>query len=399
MKRGNSLGSETIAGASAADHLAIVPLSGGDGACCGAEPDGPREGSIGRNMTELGVEAILDRIHDPVLIVDNAQRVVLANRAASDLLGDDPQDQLEGRHLLALIRQPEILAGVGEVLNGAAARMVRHVSRRAVEAVYRVEILRLNADDDGVEGAMLIFDDRTAIEKAEQLRSDFVANVSHELRSPLTSLTGFIETLQGPAAEDAAARAAFLQTMRDEAERMRRLIEDLLSLSRVEATERLRPRERIDLIALIRGVLRTFAPEAEKAGVAIALESAEKDLIVPGDRDQLIQVFRNLIENALKYGGGKDVRITITRQARHAGMRGPLVRVDVIDQGPGIAGVHLPRLTERFYRIDTHRARDVGGTGLGLAIVKHIALRHRGSLKIRSHPGEGSVFSVILPLE
>ncbi len=350
-------------------------------------------------MAQLRLEAILDRFHNPVLIVEAGPRVVLANSAASDLLGDDPQDPLAGRHLLALIRQPEILTAVGEVLDGARARSVRHVSRRAVEAVYQVEILRLNAADDGLDGAMLIFDDRTAIEKAEQLRSDFVANVSHELRSPLTALTGFIETLQGPAAEDADIRSTFLETMRDEAARMRRLIEDLLSLSRVEAAERLRPREQVDLAGLIRAVLKSLAPAIENAGVEVTLEGADESLFVPGDRDQLIQVFRNLIENALKYGGGKDVAITITRQQTHAGMRGPLVRVDVIDQGPGIAPVHLPRLTERFYRVDDHRARDVGGTGLGLAIVKHIALRHRGSLKIRSQPGEGSVFSIILPLE
>ncbi|MGR3547335.1 MAG: sensor histidine kinase, partial [Roseovarius sp.] len=226
---------------------------------------------------------------------------------------------------------------------------------------------------------------------------DFVANVSHELRTPLTALMGFIETLQGPARHDQVAIDRFLGIMQSEAARMERLVRDLLSLSRVESEERVRPRDEVNLGQVIGSVLHALRPLARDRACDISFEAPE-GMVVRGNDDQLQQVFTNLVENAIKYGG-KDNRITITleRTPRDATLRAPAIVARVRDQGPGIDPLHIPRLTERFYRVDTHRSREMGGTGLGLAIVKHIVNRHRGRLRISSTPGEGSEFSVILP--
>jgi two-component system phosphate regulon sensor histidine kinase PhoR len=233
------------------------------------------------------------------------------------------------------------------------------------------------------------------MERATNIRRDFVANVSHELRTPLTALIGFIETLKGPARDDAAARMRFLTIMEREAGRMNRLVRDLLHLSRVEAEERIRPREKIDVVGIVNMAVATLRPLAQASEVVIEVAVAEP-CELPGDPDQLTQVFNNLIENAIKYGGaGKTVHI---RFSTEGSLRGPVLRVDVVDQGEGIDQVHLPRLTERFYRVDSHRSREQGGTGLGLAIVKHIVSRHRGWFKVDSVVGQGSTFSVLLPL-
>ena len=209
---------------------------------------------------------------------------------------------------------------------------------------------------------------------------------------------GFIETLRGPARDDAAARERFLGIMEAEAARMNRLVQDLLSLSRVESEERRRPAEHIDLAMLIRAVSATLQPQAEAAGVVIRVEGAGAPVHVHGDADQLTQVFHNLVENAVKYGGsGGEVTLRLAHIAHDPVLRGPATAVEVADRGEGIEPMHLPRLTERFYRVDSHRSRQKGGTGLGLAIVKHIISRHRGRLKIESEKGQGSRFTVILP--
>jgi two-component system phosphate regulon sensor histidine kinase PhoR len=245
------------------------------------------------------------------------------------------------------------------------------------------------------DATLLAFADLTLAEEMDRMRRDFVANVSHELRTPLTALLGFIETLRGAAKDDPAARERFLSIMEREASRMNRLIGDLLQLSRVESQERIRPTERVDLHALVAGAVATLRPLAEGAEVAVEMTGEPGPLPLPGDADQITQVLVNLIENAVKYGGaGGKVSIHIAREQLP---RGPGLRVDVMDQGEGIDPVHIPRLTERFYRVDGHRSREQGGTGLGLAIVKHIVQRHRGRIRIESERGKGSVFSVILP--
>jgi len=228
------------------------------------------------------------------------------------------------------------------------------------------------------------------------MRADFVANASHELRTPLAALSGFIETLQGSARDDAAARERFLGIMQAQATRMARLIDDLLSLSRIELSAHVRPQHPVDLAPIVRQVadgLQTLARDRE---IQINIETPGEPLIVQGDRDELIRVFENLVENALKYGGsGKQVDIGFVHGQAADG--GPEIGVAVRDYGPGIAPEHLPRLTERFYRVDVVESRAQGGTGLGLALVKHILNRHRGRLEIESRMGDGATFTVRLP--
>jgi two-component system phosphate regulon sensor histidine kinase PhoR len=229
------------------------------------------------------------------------------------------------------------------------------------------------------------------------MRADFVANASHELRTPLASLKGFVETLQGPAKDDPAARERFLMVMSEQAERMTRLIDDLLSLSRVEMREHLPLGAIVELNDVMASVIQSLQPLAVAAGVAIELAGSAEPAEVRGDRDELVQVFQNLIHNAIKYGrqGGR-VDIAVARRSPGQGRPAEIVAT-VADDGPGIAPQHLPRLTERFYRVSVAASREKGGTGLGLAIVKHILNRHRGELTIASQIGQGSTFCVILP--
>jgi two-component system phosphate regulon sensor histidine kinase PhoR len=224
------------------------------------------------------------------------------------------------------------------------------------------------------------------------MRADFVANASHELRTPLASLSGFIDTLQGPARGDASARERFLGIMVDQARRMSRLIDDLLSLSRVELNEHVRPQTVVDLSPIVSHVCDTLSPLARDRGVELVVTGKDSALPVQGERDELIRLFENLVENALKYGApGKRVEVAMEQDANDA-------LVTVRDFGPGIAREHLPRLTERFYRVDAETSRAEGGTGLGLAIVKHILARHRGRLSIESELGQGAQFVVRIPL-
>jgi len=303
---------------------------------------------------------------------------------------------------------------VEAVQAGAPATEARmQIADQTGETQYRVRITPVGEEriPGGGHPLLLHFSDITHLREAEEMRRDFVANVSHELRTPLTAVLGFIETLRGPAREDTAARERFLGIMEGEARRMNRLVSDLLSLSRVESQERQRPSGEVDLKAVLEGVIAALRPSAEDqdctlelhttpADPALLLGSAGEGFKMRGDRDQLMQVFLNLTENALKYGGtGKPVTLRLGWQEGTGNLKGPVLRAEVVDRGDGIDPLHLPRLTERFYRIDTHRSRAMGGTGLGLAIVKHIVNRHRGRLRIESAPGTGSTFTVILPPE
>ncbi len=241
----------------------------------------------------------------------------------------------------------------------------------------------------------MTFHDLTPLRRVEEMRADFVANASHELRTPLAALSGFIETLQGSARDDAKARERFLAIMQEQARRMARLIDDLLSLSRIELNAHRRPDSPVDLVPIVRQVVDGLELLARDRGVTVHIEAA-RAMTVPGDRDELVRVFENLVENALKYGAaGKRVDITITPHESADGE--PEAQVAVRDYGPGIAPEHLPRLTERFYRVDVTESRAQGGTGLGLALVKHILNRHRGRLSIESILGAGATFTVQLP--
>ena len=329
----------------------------------------------------------------PAIVVGGDLRLVAANPPAQILL---PAAKI-GEPLVLALRAPDVLDGLRRVLAQGAAETVSWSERVPVERLFDVHIAPLIARGGIVGAALITLNDLTEARKVERMRVDFIANASHELRTPLASLLGFIETLQGPAREDEKARQKFLGIMREQARRMARLIDDLLSLSRIEQNQHVRPEAPVDLALVARHVADTLAPLAREMAVDVDL-AAGQSVIVVGDRDELVRVAENLVENAIKYGApppgekrrGK-IEIRVARQNREGAL-------SVRDDGPGIAPEHLPRLTERFYRIDAGQSRSKGGTGLGLAIVKHILARHRGRLAIASEIGRGAVFTAIVPL-
>ncbi|MCP1168108.1 sensor histidine kinase [Limimaricola litoreus] len=329
----------------------------------------------------------------PVLLIGPGERIEATNAAALRLLGSAHP----GRHYIIALRQPAVLDAVEAVLRDGATRQARYLGRSGNrDTTWHVTVGAVALDTG--PGVALSFEDVTAVEAADAMRRDFVTNVSHELRTPITALSGFIETLRGAARDDAAARDRFLGIMAREAARMSQLVADLLSLARVEQGERRRPTAKVDLSALAAQVITLLEPIATRDRVTLSFDAPQAPVIVPGDEEQLRQVVTNLVGNAIKYGGrDRPVEVTLGAAELQPELRGPGVRLVVRDHGEGIAAHHLPRLTERFYRVDTHRSRDVGGTGLGLAIVKHIVNRHRGRLRIESAPGQGSSFIVILP--
>ena len=343
------------------------------------------------------LQAALDAIPLPSVAIDGSERIVAANSDALTLLGQG----IVSRNYVTMLRQPVVLDVVEATLKDGLPRQAQYLSNDGVRDTSFQVSCRLvpRLRPDSIRAVILCFEDISHLEQASQVRRDFVANVSHELRTPLTAMMGFIETLRGPARNDAAASERFLSIMQGEAERMNRLIGDLLSLSKVESEERLRPTERIDLLKLLESVMASVAPLATEAGVEIETDFRDTAVSLTGDSDQMVQVFTNLLENAIKYGGaGKRVTLRVAISEHEPVLRAPGVRVQVVDYGPGIDPVHLPRLTERFYRADSHRSRELGGTGLGLAIVKHIINRHRGRLRVESELGLGSTFMVILPI-
>ncbi len=337
--------------------------------------------------------AFLQALPLPALLIRTDERIEAANDAARAMLGP----AIDGRHFITALRQPALLDAVEGCLRSGQSRDADYLTNDGrQDTTFRVSIRPVALASGGA--ALVCFEDVTHLEQALQMRRDFVANVSHELRTPLTALLGFIETLKGPARDDAAGRERFLGIMEREAHRMNRLVGDLLSLSRVEAEERVRPTERIVPADIIRATLNGLAPLARRAQVTLEQDLPEAPIAIPGDADQLRQVITNLVENGIKYAGaGSEVRISLRGPGYEPRLRRDGVRIVVADTGVGIDPHHIPRLTERFYRVDSHRSREMGGTGLGLAIVKHIVNRHRGRLWVDSALGEGTRFTVILP--
>ena len=332
-------------------------------------------------------KALIDAIDLPAVVFDGTTIVHLQNLAAIHLFGRFH----EGAHLSARIRSPVILDLVDDVIQAGQAKALEHSERLPAERWYEVRCAPLEVTSTlrAEPFFVLTFRDQTEARRLDRMRSDFVANASHELRTPLTSLMGFVETMQGPARDDAAAQARFLPIMLDQATRMARLIDDLLSLSRLELRAHMPVSGTVELKEMIAHVIDTLKPTAAEFDITLGFEADTDRCQVTGDRDELVQVFSNLIENACKYGqSGKRVDVSL----ESSGSEGPLVSVR--DYGPGIPSEHVPRLTERFYRVDTGSSRAMKGTGLGLAIVKHILTRHKARLMIRSQVGEGSVFSV-----
>ncbi len=334
-------------------------------------------------------QRILDGLPDPLIAVDRTRRITQINARARELLGVDGS---EG-NIATVLRQPQLLAALDAALERRESATVEITLSGRVERVLQAHVAPLFNDATGDDrvAALMVFHDVTALRRSEQMRGDFVANASHELKTPISTLIGFIETLRGPARDDTEARERFLGIMDEQAQRMARLVNDLLSLSDIELREHSHPSAAVDIVALLRSAVDMLELRARQRGQTLKLEMPGDVGLVTGDRDELAQVFQNLIDNAIKYNrSGQPVTISLQRKDE-------VVAVAVRDRGEGIAPQHLSRLTERFYRVDTARSRELGGTGLGLAIVKHIVNRHRGQLLIDSVLGEGSVFTVRLP--
>jgi two-component system phosphate regulon sensor histidine kinase PhoR len=342
-------------------------------------------------------EAVIAAVPDPLILLDERRRIVRANAQAAAFIGITP----EPRDLAAAFRNPAVLAAADAVLGGERARVVDFSLTVPVERQLRARFARIDHPSPDGAVAVLSLYDITELKRAEQMRADFIANASHELRTPLATLIGFIETLRGPARDDAEARERFLAIMHGQASRMARLVEDLMSLSRIELNEHVMPRDRVALSPLLRQIAETLELRAGERDIRICLAVPPDLPDVLGDRDELAQVFQNLIDNAIKYGrSGSEITLRAETASRpnwgSSSSENAMVCVAVCDHGEGIPHEHLPRLTERFYRVDTARSREMGGTGLGLAIVKHILNHHRGFLEVESTPGVGSVFTVFL---
>ena len=338
---------------------------------------------------ESGVQAFANALPDPCFILDRRGIVRYANERAVSAFSIH-----HGESLTFRLRNPDLVAAFHRVASGGPPERVEFAERVPTERWFAAWFADLTAPRrPGGEFIVLTLDDLSERRRMDRIRVDFVANASHELRTPLASLTGFIEPLQGPAREDSVARARFLQIMHEQATRMSRLVDDLMSLSRIEMKAHVRPVNHVDLTAVVRHVTDALEPLAQELGVTIETVPPASPVELTADRDELIQVIENLVENACKYGqSGKRVVVTLLPAGKGAGPS-----VTVRDFGPGIPEEHVPRLTERFYRVDVEDSRRHRGTGLGLAIVKHILARHHARMTIESRLGEGTAFTVTFP--
>ena len=339
------------------------------------------------------LEAVIAGMPDPVIALDRNGRVLTLNERARLLAPALRQ----GEPVSLALRMPEVIDAIGRAFASGQEQRVEYFERVPLDRWFETIVVpvKRRADAAGPDLILMTFHDLTPLRHAEEMRADFVANASHELRTPLAALSAFIETLQGTARDDAKARERFLAIMQEQARRMARLIDDLLSLSRIEQNAHRRPDTPVDLVPIVRQVVDGLETLARDRGVIVQIDAVPA-LMVHGDHDELVRVFENLVENALKYGAtGKRVEISVRQGLSPEGVSE--AQIPVRDHGPGIAPEHLPRLTERFYRVDVTESRAQGGTGLGLALVKHILNRHRGRLSIESALGAGATFTVHLP--
>jgi two-component system phosphate regulon sensor histidine kinase PhoR len=391
------LGAFTLAGGAAAWvwPAPAAPLGAHNVLSAGALPSEPLAVQF-----DPRARLLLDELLDAILVVAADDRVVLANKAARAVLVDPAYER---KFISTVMRRPAVLEAIARVRQTGKPEKAEFIDLVPVERVFEAYVAPLAFPGEPEPLVLVSLRDLTQVKAVEQMRADFVANASHELRTPLSSLSGFIETLRGHAKDDPVARERFLGIMQEQASRMRRLIDDLLSLSRIELNEHVPPSRSVDLRAVAHDVIDAFQPLARDAKITVKLKAEPGLQPAVGDRDELVQVLQNLIDNAIKYGRAEtEVLVTLGPGVPAEFAPGILVPhpgsyIAVKDCGQGIAAQHIPRLTERFYRVDVNQSRDRGGTGLGLAIVKHIVNRHRGKLDIKSDLGQGSVFMVVLP--
>lgn len=330
------------------------------------------------------VDALIEALPEAVFVIAPDLTLLAINAPARQLLPALRKDE----PMLRGLRAPDVLEAAGCVFQTGQPQSCAWLDRVPIERQFDIQLNPL--DLEGRRACVVALHDLTESRRLERMRTDFVANASHELRTPLASVLGFIETLQGAAKDDPVAREKFLGIMADQARRMARLVDDLLSLSRIEQKLHMRPDKEVDLTSVAGQMIDGLRAMAQDNGVEVRFASAGP-VIVVGDRDELLRVAENLIENAIKYGAPAPVDVTVEG---NDGMGRLVVR----DHGPGVAVEHLPRLTERFYRVDIGQSREKGGTGLGLALVKHVVARHGGRMTIESALGKGSTFSVFIPL-
>jgi two-component system phosphate regulon sensor histidine kinase PhoR len=335
---------------------------------------------------------IFEQLPDPLMLLDASGRVLFANRAMRDVIGIGA----ERKHVSSLLRTPLLLQAIARTASTGVSTTTEFIVPVPVERHYQAHAARTGGDP---AVTTLLLHDLTTTKRTEQMRADFVANASHELRTPLAALSGFIDTLKGHAKDDAPARDRFLDIMTVEAGRMRRLIDDLLSLTRIELNEHVPPWGEVSLESVVREAAAALVPLAQSDKITLEISATEKLPPLAGERDELIQLFQNLMHNAIKYGRpGGHVWVTLSLSPTSGGRGADAMLIAAVrDDGEGIPPSAIPRLTERFYRVDVQRSRERGGTGLGLAIVKHIVNRHQGKLQIESKIGEGSTFTVYLP--
>ena len=334
--------------------------------------------------------AIVERLPDPLIVLAGDRSVRRANAAARAAFGPD---------IGAVLRHPGLRAAIDRAFASGDAQSAELVLRGPVQREVQAAVVPMDPPLADGGRAVVVLSDRSREHAVERMRADFVANASHELRTPLASLIGFVETLRGPAADDPPAQQRFLAIMAEQGARMNRLIDDLLSLSRIELTEHQAPSDSVELATLLPRLVAGYEPRLAENAAHLEVRIAEGLPPVQADADQLAQVLQNLLDNAVKYGRTNGT-VQLSVEQTPVGGTWPVrpgVVLAVADQGAGIAREHLPRLTERFYRVDKGRSRAVGGTGLGLAIVKHIVNRHRGQLLIESEEGVGTTVSVWLP--
>lgn len=390
---GSSAEGQALAAAAAAAAVALIWPRIARPTPAAAEAQTRRGGP--RRVLPAGLAyAALQRMPGAVVMIDQAGRVIYANPSAQSLF-----ERLSvGEHYSMSFRSPDFLDALGAAMEGGGLTSLEFVLHgdptRQIAAHLDGATLTGEPGEAPRRYVICVFQDRTYDMRVQRLRTDFIANASHELRTPLSSVKGFIETLQGPAREDAEARDRFLAIMQSQAERMERLVDDLLSLSRIELNEHIAPDAVVDLGEIARETVEALSPMAQRRGVDLECDIQDAGLNVRGDRDQLIQAVGNLVENALKYGGGNPVRLFRREDAE---ARPGMIGVAVEDGGEGIPREHLPRLTERFYRVSAKRSRDQGGTGLGLAIVKRIVAEHGGLVHAENGDSGGGRIVMRLP--
>ncbi len=354
-------------------------------------------GGIESESVMKDLQALVKAFPDPVIVISSNMKIVFFNEVSRDLL-DQPESGLALSHVT---RNSALLEAAERTFRKGKKTSVSFTLKKPFKRRVNATLIPLEHENEG-DGADVIFiymRDVSEQERLAKMRMHFIANASHELRTPLAAISGFVETLQTSAREDEAAREKFLNIMAAQARRMSRLIDDLLALSRLEMNAEPLPETRVDMVETLAEIIDVLRPQAEENAIRLKPGLPGGPLYVRGEKDELVQVFQNIIHNAIRYGGdGGKVWIEIKRQpaAKHRGAR---LAISVRDNGNGIAEKHIPRLTERFYRVDKIISRNKGGTGLGLAIAKHIIVRHRGKLNIESKPGKGAVFTVVLPQE